>query len=235
MDWKFLLRYWAGKLLIKLGKIKQEAYSEAIINQLIAEQMPQKFAIDFPASKGELVIMEIEIAMPTNQPKIETELLCSFTIDASNQRLYQAHILLTGSVFPYFCKDSRSVKFKDPRVDKVQLINDDYSFIGSAVGLADRLTPFPFKGLVSNTFTAAMTVMSTFSPQEITSYFAMFSKGNKQRILDYHRPKIEQTIIDEVAKGDLDIVMNQDVVDERLFAEYGREVIVEDRQLLFKF
>ena len=54
-------------------------------------------------------------------------------------------------------------------------------------------------------------------------------------VIDYHRADIENKVIDLTKDNALSYQMDESVFEEKLFADFGEKIIVEDGQLFFVF
>jgi hypothetical protein len=53
--------------------------------------------------------------------------------------------------------------------------------------------------------------------------------------LDYHKPQIENLIIELAASEDMQYSLDINDFEESLFIQYGKEIIVEQGNVRFKF
>jgi hypothetical protein len=77
--------------------------------------------------------------------------------------------------------------------------------------------------------------MTGTTASEANSYLQMYLSGSKQKILDYHKPQIENIIVELAASEDMQYSLDTNDFEENLFIQYGKEVVVEERHLRFKF
>lgn len=77
--------------------------------------------------------------------------------------------------------------------------------------------------------------MTAGSSDLASDYLHIYLSGSKQKVLDYHKPQITQLI--EEIKQDPELSYEMDEADwqEKLFREYGKQVIVEEGCVRFKF
>jgi hypothetical protein len=81
----------------------------------------------------------------------------------------------------------------------------------------------------------AFSIMTGTTTSEANSYLQMYLSGSKQKVLDYHKPQIEKLIVDLAAGDDMQYSLDINDFEEGLFIQYGKEVIVEEGNLRFKF
>jgi hypothetical protein len=89
--------------------------------------------------------------------------------------------------------------------------------------------------MMTGTMKTAFNIMTGTTTSEANSYLQMYLSGSKQKVLDYHKPQIENIIVELAASEEMQYSLNIDDFEESLFIQYGKEVVVEDRHLRFKF
>ena len=66
-------------------------------------------------------------------------------------------------------------------------------------------------------------------------YIANFINKKSHKILDLHRTEIEDNLIESLTNGDLEYTLEDTIPDEKLFIQYGKDIIVENEGLTFRF
>jgi hypothetical protein len=81
----------------------------------------------------------------------------------------------------------------------------------------------------------AFSIMTGTTASEANSYLQVYLSGSKQKVLDYHKPQIESTIVALAAGGGMQYSLDVNDFEEGLFIQYGKKVVVEQGHLRFKF
>lgn len=234
-DWRLKLRLFSARLLIKLGKLTHADYSSAELKAAVDKHLPETFQIEVPVSKGELCLLEAQISMPKKEALIDVHLLGSLLIGPPAKPIYRAHITIHLQAFPIYESENNTVKLDKLLVSNVQLVNDEYSIVEDSKELLGLLFPVPFQNLLTGTVKSAIGLLTGGGSDLAVDYMKLYLSGSKQRILDYHRPQIEALVSDFAQSEDLQYRLDPKEFEEHLFCLYGKEVLVEDGKLRFKF
>lgn len=231
---RLFIKFFA-KLFIRLKRIKHVHYDEEELNKLLINFFPKKLNMPLVNSEGELTILNVEISMPLDQNKLHAQLFCSFVIMVVGKAIYRAHLVVTGTVVPYYIADKKEIRLKNLQISEIRLVNDDFAFIGSATELAMFYVPKPFKLLMGSTVHITLSLLKGVIPNELLSYVTLYSSGSKQKVLDFHTPEIEHLIHKEIEQNSSYYPLDESDIEEKLFADMGKEIVVENGKLVFKF
>jgi hypothetical protein len=234
-DWRLKLRLFIARILIKIGRLTHADYSAAELKNIVDNHLPETFDIDVPRGKGELTLMQADLSMPMNQNFINVELLGSMLIGSSANPIYRAHLIVVLNAYPIYDVPSKTVKLNKLLVSDVRLINDKYAIIEDSRDLLSLFLPKPLQSLVGDTVKSAFGIMTGGGSELASNYMKLYLSGSKQRILDYHRPQIETLVADFAKKEYLQYTLNHEVFEEHLFCLHGKNVLVENGMLRFKF
>lgn len=229
------IKRWLVKFLIKTRRIKSVSFSADELNDMLANNLPETLNFPVPGSKGELEIQSAKLSMPENVNRLDVILFCAMRIDTMANPIYRAHLKIFGAVTPSFDKPRRVIHLKDPKVTEIAIIQDEYALLKDTKQLISMLLPSPIKSVLDVTMKTTLNLLSAGSYKEVQSYLSLYLHGSKQRILDYHRPEIEQQVMDAISRGDLDYALDETILEERIFAELGNDVVVRDGALHFVF
>lgn len=233
------LRLYCKKLIatwmIRLGKLRYVAYQPDELNIMLSEHFPSQFLIDVPVGKGTLSILEGEVSIEQQDDDIEVQLFCSLDIEAVATPLYRAHILIRLTALPRYHKQTKSVYVDKLGLADIRLINDEYALLNDSRNLLDLVLPKRVQDLLAGTFKSALGIVTAGSSDLASDYLHLYLSGSKQRVLDYHKPQIEELIAS--LKHDPEYRYQLDPADwqEALFCQYGQQVSVEQGELRFKF
>ena len=235
MTAKQRLKHAVTRWLVKLRYIKQDSFTAAELNEMLATNLPHHFDVQTPGGEGVLTILEVALSMPETTEQMHAELLCSLDVDSGSRRIYQAHLKMTLKALPFYCHETSAVRLREVQLGELVLIDDDYSLLQNTSDLITGLIPQPFKSLVKTTLGTTLGIVDTATQGDLTNYLSLYLSGSKQKIIDYHRPDIEQELLLMAESGELAYHMDDDVFEEKLFADLGKEVLVENGQLVFRF
>jgi len=234
-SWKHRLNRWFARLMIRFKLVRQVRYSQGELNDMLAANFPHSMQLSLPGSKGLLSLLNAELSMPMAQDKLHIQLYCSFTVSVAGQDIYRAHLVVAGTVTPYYIETEKAIRLKEMQLADIRLVNDDYAFIGSTTELATLFMPRSFKYLLASTVHITLALLKGVVPNELLNYLNLYSSGSKQRVLDYHQAEIQRLLLKEVEQEDWCYLLDESDFEEQLFAELGQEVMVEDGFLAFKF
>ncbi len=222
-------------LLVKLGKLKYDQFTEQELNQLIVGYFPQTLTLPVPVGKASLKLLQGEISMPTSTDRIQLQLFCSIEIRVLANPIYRAHLVIVVSANPHYLSEHSTLTIDNIRVDDVALLNDEYALLNDTSKLIDALSPVPIAGLLTNPMKSALNILTAGTSNQAIEYLQMYIGGSKQRILDYHRTQIEDHVINAIANEDLTIELDPAEWRQNLFSRLGKEVVVEGNELRFYF
>ncbi|MBT0587446.1 DUF1439 domain-containing protein [Alteromonas oceanisediminis] len=222
-------------LLVKLGKLKYDQFSEAELNALIVTHFPQSMPLPVPVGKGRLTLITGELFMPKSTNRLELNVLCGLEIRVMGNPIYRAHVNVVVSAEPLYIAQQQLLSIDKLRVDSVALINDEYALLSDTTRLIDSLSPVQLSGFLGAPLKSALNVISGGTSNSAINYLKLYVGGSKQRILDYHREHIEDHIIATIANENIHTSMSHDDWRQNLFARLGKRVVVEERELRFYF
>jgi len=232
---KRTLNQFFAKLLIRSKIIKEARYSCTELNDMLATNFPQNIHLPLPGSEGQLVLLDAELSMPLAQEQLHIQLYCSFSVRVANHDIYRAHLLISGTVTPYYVAEEKALRLKNMQLSELRLVKDDYAFIDSTTELATLFMPKPFKYLLLSTVNTTLSLLKGLVSAELLNYLTLYSSGSKQKVLDFHQADIKRLILEEVEQEDWCYPLDETDFEEQLFAELGQQVVVENGFLVFKF
>ena len=149
--------------------------------------------------------------------------------------IYRAHVVLVVQATPKYDQTTKNVMLTELRITDINTLNDEYSIFKDTSSLINQFVPSPLLSMVTGTMKTALSIMTGTTASEANSYLQMYLSGSKQKILDYHKPQIENIIVELAASEDMQYSLDINDFEESLFIQYGKEVAVEERHLRFKF
>lgn len=223
------------RIAIKFKWLRNVAYSEKELNNRFSTNFPQILPLTLKNINGELTILDAKLSIPLSQNKLHIELFCAVNLSFGGHDIYRAHLMVCGTVCPYYVAAKSTIRIKEMTLTKVNLVNDSYAFIGSSAELVTLFMPASCKYLLLGTMQLTLSILKGLIPQELWHYLQLYSAGSKQQILDFHRDDIENLLIKKVEQENCSYLLDKNDVEEQIFAEFGQGVAIEKGQLVFKF
>lgn len=232
---KASFRLLLAKCLIRFKRLKHVDYSVQDISQLIQPHLPLTFPISVPKGEGRFTLTKVNISMPLNAKYIQAEVLGSIEVTYLANPIYRAHVVLVVQATPDYDQTTKNVLLTDLCITDIHMLNDEYSILKDTSNLINLFVPSPVLSMVTGTMKTAFNIMTGTTTSEANSYLQMYLSGSKQKVLDYHKPQIENIITELAASEDMQYSLNKDDFEEGLFIQYGKEVVVEEGHVRFKF
>ena len=232
---KTSFRLLIAKCLIRFKRLTHVDYSVQDISRLIEPHLPLSLPISVPKGEGRFTLLKANISMPLNSNYIQAEVLGSIEITYLANPIYRAHVVLVVQAKPHYDHTTKNVLLTDLRITDIHVLNDEYSILKDTSSLISLFVPSPVLSMVTGTMKTAFNIMTGTTTSEANSYLQMYLSGSKQKVLDYHKPQIENIIVELAASKDMQYSLDINDFEESLFIQYGKEVIVEEGHLRFKF
>jgi hypothetical protein len=232
---KTSFRLLLAKCLIRFKRLKHVDYSVEDISQLIEPHLPTSFPISVPKGDGRFSLSKAKITMPINTNYIQAEVLGSIEVTYLGNPIYRAHVVLVVQAKPKYDDTTKNVLLTDIRITDIHMLNDEYSILKDTSSLINLFVPSPVLSMVTGTMKTAFNIMTGTTASEANSYLQVYLSGSKQKVLDYHKPQIENIIVELAASEDIQYSLDKNDFEEGLFIQYGKQVVVEEGHLRFKF
>ncbi|MFT5676766.1 MAG: hypothetical protein ACI808_002715 [Paraglaciecola sp.] len=232
---KIALKIVLAKLLIRFKKLKHAEYTSNELTTLIADYLPKTFPVSVPKGEGSFTLLSAKVRMPRDKHIIQVEVMSSFNVVYLGNPIYRAHIVILLEASPLYLADSKHVILKDAIISEIKLLQDEYSFLKDTQHIINLFIPSPFMSMFTGTMKTALSLMTGTSPADANAYLQLYLSGSKQRVLDYHKPQLEKIVTDLAASDDMHYQLDESNWEELLFAKLGKEVVVEEGKLRFKF
>lgn len=233
---------WSGKchallaiLLIKLGKLTHDQFTEQELSTIANAQLPLQFALPIPIGSARLELIKAQVTMPLGQTRIIAQCLAALQVQIMGSVLYRAHVVIIASVLPSYDRQHARVQCHDVKIEEVRLINDDYALLNDTTHIIKKMMGTGVLGLVTQPLQGALSMLSQGITQPTLNYLNLYLSGSKQRVLDYHLPAIHAAIMDTLAEQALDYHLQPHIWREYVFRLYGKQVRVQNRELRFEF
>jgi len=191
--------------------------------------------IDVPRGKGQFTLNKVQITLPNKCNYIEAKAEGGMEITYLGNPIYRAHLAIVVQAKPYYEHTNNKVLLTDLCIADIYLINDEYSVLKDTTSLLNQIVPSPVLSMVTGTMKTAFNLMTGSTATEASRYLQMYIGGSKQKVLDFHKPQLERHIIDLAASDDMQYSLDKTDFEESLFMSFGKEVVVEDGCIRFKF
>lgn len=210
-------------------------YSVDDVSGLIEPHLPTSLPISVPRGEGRFTLSKAKISMPVNSNYIQAEVLGSIEVTYLANPIYRAHVVLIVQATPQYDRITKNILLTDIRITNIHMLNDEYSILKDTSSLINLFVPSPVLSMMTGTIKTAFNMMTGTTTSEASRYLQLYLSGSKQKVLDYHKPQIENIIVALAAGEDMQYNLDINDFEEGLFIQYGKKVIVEQGYLRFKF
>ena len=232
---KTSFRLLLAKCLIRFKRLTHVDYSEDDISRLIQPHLPLSLPISVPKGEGRFTLSKATISMPLNSHYIQAEVLGGIEVTYLATPIYRAHVVLAVQATPQYNHNTKNVFLTDIRITDMYMLNDEYSILKDTSSLISLFVPSPVLSMVAGTMKTAFSIMTGTTASEANNYLQVYLSGSKQKVLDYHKPQIENLIVELAAGEDMQYNLDINDFEEGLFIQYGKKVVVEQGNLRFSF
>jgi hypothetical protein len=238
LSWRDSLHYWLAYAMVKLNRLQYDIFTPAELNDLLAPYFPRQISFPVPMGSGELTCVEGKLTLSATRNEITLTLLTNMVIQVLGNTIYRAHCVITLVAQPDYLPEQKKLQVTNVTIPSLHLINDEYALLKDTQYIIDKLLPVPVSRvttLLSSPVKSALNLLSSGSLDTSINYLNLYIQGNKQRIVDYHRPQIEERIKHYLIEQELTHTLRDSSWRERLFSRLGQTVKVENEQLRFYF
>ncbi|MFT5313317.1 MAG: hypothetical protein ACI8Z9_001807 [Paraglaciecola sp.] len=232
---KIKIRQLIAKWLIRFKKLKHVEYTSDEIAALVAEYLPKTFPVSVPRGQGSFTLMTADVSMPPKSCNIHVEVLSGFAVEYLANPIYRAHLLILLEARPHYDVEAKHVRLKEVKITNIKLLHDEYSLLKDGRDIIQNLVPSPVLSMFTDTMKTALSLVTGNVASDANAYLQLYLGGSKQRVLNYHKPQLEQIVIDMAAGDEVRYQLDKSNWEEQLFSQLGKEVVVEEGKLRFKF
>ncbi len=232
---KLDIRLFIAKWLIRFNRLKPADYTGEELCDLVSVHLPITFPVSVPTGEGSFTLMSADVCMPPLKSVVAVNLLSSFSVEYHRKPLYRAHLEIAIEGKPLYDISTKEIRLTDVVINEIRLLQDEYSLLNDTRDLINLVVPNPVLSMFSDTLKNALDIVTGGSANDATAYLQLYAGGSKQRLLDFHKPQIQEIIIDLIAQKESCYPLDLTVFEEQLFSKWGKEVIVEEGKLRFKF
>ena len=232
---KIKARLFIAKWLIRFKKLKHAQYTSDELGALVAEYLPKTFPVSVPRGQGSFTLMTADVTMPLRSRNIHVEVLSSFEVEYLANPIYRAHLVIMLEAKPLYDVEAKHVRLEEVQITNIKLLHDEYSLLKDGRHLLNNFVPSPVLSMFTDTVRTALNLVTGSSVSDANAYLQLYLGGSKQRVLNYHKPQLEQIVIEMAAGDDVSYQLDDSNWEEQLFSQFGKEVVVEEGKLRFKF
>ena len=226
------VQQWLAPILIKLKLVKQVSFS---FDELIDDmQIYLPFDIKFSVPNGEgLVIVSQVIMAEDKNGLVNAKLQGTFDIQCMGEHLYSSniHIELVGK--PFFIKEKSVIQATNVKIGRINLTDDNLMVVHNTRKILTKLSNNIVGHMWSLTVGKALGFIDNVT--DMKGYIALFVNQSSHKILELHRNDIEKNLITSFSNGDIEYNLEEVFFEEKLFIKYGKDILVENNGLTFRF
>lgn len=226
------IQQWLTPILIKLKIIKQVAFSLAELTDDIQIYLPFDIKFSVPRGNGFVIISHVQLAEYKNG-LLSANLKGTLDIQCMGEHLYNSNIQIELFGKPIFIKEKSVIRATNVEIGKIYLADDNLVMANNARKVIAKLSPNIMGHMYALTVGTALTILDNVT--DMKGYVANFVNKNSQRILELHRKEIESNLIESLSNGDIEYSLEENISDENLFIKYGKDILVENEGLTFRF
>ncbi len=226
------IQQWFIPKLIKLKIIKQVTFSLAELTEDVQVYLPFDIKFSVPNGHGFVIISSVELAEYKNGLLI-ANLKGTLDIRCMGEHLYSSNIHIEIFGQPIFLKEKSAIRATNVEIGQINLANDNLVVAQNARKIIAKLS----NNIVGQMYNLTMGTALSFigNVTDMKGYIANFINKKSHKILDLHRAEIEDNLIESLTNGDLEYTLEDTIPDEKLFIQYGKDIIVENEGLTFRF
>lgn len=235
MRWRDKLRFYLARWMIKFNKLTHDAFTINELNQLLEPYFPYQHKLAVPVGNGTLTLERAELRLNDKENKVEVQISSSLKISAMGNPIYRAHLAILISAQPDYVPGSDKIYAKQVQVADIYMLNDEYALLLDSATLLDRFMPMPVTPILRGPVKNMLRMVTAGLADDAMAYLQIYLSGNKQRVLDYHKPQLESFIAQLARDNKLEYQLDKSDWQELLFYHFGKAVAIEQQELRFKF
>lgn len=226
------IQQWFIPILIKLKIIKQVTFSLAELTDDIQVYLP--FDIKFSVPNGNGFVIISHLLLTENQDGLlSAKLKGTLDIQCMGEHLYSSTINIELFGKPIFIKEKSVIRATNVEIGQINLADDNLVMANNARKIIAKLSPNIMGHMYAWTVGTALTILDNVT--DMKGYISNFVNKNSHRILELHRNEIESNLIESLSNGELEYTLEETIFDENLFIKYGKDILVENEGLTFRF
>jgi hypothetical protein len=222
------IQQWLSPILIKLKIVKQVTFSLAELTDDIQIYLPFDIKFSVPNGNGFVIISHVQLA-EHQDGLLSAKLKGTLDIQCMGEHLYNSNIQIELFGKPIFIKEKSIIRATKVVIGQINLADDNLVVAHNARKVIAKLS----NNILGQMMGTALVFLDNVT--DMKGYIANFVNKSSHRILELHRKEIESNLIDSLSNGDLEYTLEESIFDEQLFIKYGKDILVENEGLTFRF
>jgi hypothetical protein len=222
------IQQWLSPILIKLKIVKQVTFSLAELTDDIQIYLPFDIKFSVPNGNGFVIISHVQLA-EHQDGLLSAKLKGTLDIQCMGEHLYNSKIQIELFGKPIFIKEKSIIRATKVVIGQINLADDNLVVAHNARKVIAKLS----NNILGQMMGTALVFLDNVT--DMKGYIANFVNKSSHRILELHRKEIESNLIDSLSNGDLEYTLEESIFDEQLFIKYGKDILVENEGLTFRF
>lgn len=226
------IQQWFIPQLIKFKIIKQVSFTLAELTDDIQEYLPFDIKFSVPNGKGFVIISSVELA-EYQQGLLRATLKGTLDIQCMGEHLYNSNIQIELFGKPIFIKDESVIRVADVEIGQINLSDDNLVVAQNVRKAIAKLSNNIVGQMYALTMKPALSFVGNVT--DMKGYMTHFINKSSHKVLELHRKDIESSLLESFSNGDLEYTLEEAISDENLFIKYGKDIVVENEGLTFRF
>ncbi len=222
-------------MLVRLGLIKRFPLEIEHIRQFIPPLLPAIFEVNIPGGTGELSILGVDLKVLPDDALLHGIVQGNFKVSFNQSVIFNTHLTVELTASPNYLSESHRIALTQVKIVNMNLVSDKDFILKNSKTLISGFLPEPFRTMVATTFSFTESFISGLGGNELVSYLTLYLSGSAQKIFDYHRNDLEAKILSLISDEDFSYELDQSDFYEKLFADYGSQVVIEDGEIQMVF
>lgn len=225
-------KQWLIPKLIKLKFVKQVVLPFSELTDDIQVHLPFDIKFSVPNGNGFVIISSVDLT-EYRQGMMKANLKGTLDIKCMGEHLYSSNIQIELFGKPLFIKEKSVIRATDVVIGQINLADDNLIVVHKVRKAMSKLSNNLVKNMYSLTMGTALGFIDNVT--DMKGYIANFVNEKSHKILELHRIEIESNLIESLTNGDLEYALEEAISNESLFIKYGKDIIVENNGLTFRF
>tara|TARA_R110001592_G_scaffold7678_1_gene42566 strand:+ start:835 stop:1536 length:702 start_codon:yes stop_codon:yes gene_type:complete len=226
------IQQWLVPKLIELKFVKQVTFSLAELTDNMQIYLPFDIKFSVPNGDGLVIISHVQLTENKNG-LMNAKLKGTLDIQCLGEHLYSSNIHIDLFGKPIFIKEKSVIRATNVEIGQVNLADDNLMVVHNTRKILAKLSNNILGHMWSLTVGTALGFLDNVT--DMKGYIAIFVNKSSHRILELHRKEIESNLIASFSNGDFEYTLEETIFNEKLFIKYGKDILLENDGLTFRF
>ncbi len=226
------IQQWFIPKLIQLKIIKQVSFTLAELTHDMQDYLPFDIKFSVPNGDGFVIISSVELA-EFKQGLVHATLKGTLDIRCLGEHLYSSNIQIELFGKPIYLKEKSVIRATEVEIGEIILSDDNLVVAQNVRKAIAKLSNNILGQMYALTMGTALSFVGNIT--DMKSYMANFINKSSHKVLELHRKDIESKLLESFSNGDLEYTLEEVIPDENLFIKYGKDIVVENEGLTFRF